>query len=450
MGKSCFIYFLLFAGYLTLSGQGLFEAELSESAHKSELPSGFLLSGYARGSVWGGSERYDFSNVFGEFSLQGRIPEGRAFLSADLRIREGLFFGDRKTVVEIKEAIAGYRGNKFDFFAGNQIVNWGRADGFNPTNNINANDYFFQTNEPDDQILSNFMLRSKYRFSRHTELEALVIPLFKPSVYRYDLFDLGHGVIFSEASLPSMTLQNCAMAARLNIELSRIGFSFSWFHGYDPFHGFNLKSIELIPEREIVYQADFYKKDAVGFDYAIPVLSTIFRGEFAYNFTRDYEDKMFIPNPYLFGVLGIERDLSGFTTILQYIGKRTFSFKPLDEPLLLDPNNPIAQMQYANELITYESMLFNRKIFNQQKEFNHAMLVSVNRYFAHDILNAELSFFYDFISEEYLLRSKLTWNLADSMSAFFGLSIMQGPDNSVFNKAGKVLNGFFSGLKVSF
>ncbi len=450
MKKNYFFYFLLFFGYFTVNAQGLFESSLTKSLTDKGESSEFILSGYARGSVWGASKEYDFTNVFGEFSLQGRLGEGKTFLSADLRIREGLFFNDHKTIMEVKEAYAGYRGNKFDFFAGNQIVNWGRTDGFNPTNNINPNDYFFLTYDQDDQMISNFMLRSKYRFSNKTELEALLIPFYKSSVYRYELFDLGEGTYFTDPELPSLELNNCSYAARLNFELSKIGFSFSWFHGYDPFYGFDILDIELVPERKITFQPDFFKKDAIGLDFAIPVLSNIIRAEFALNLTNDYEDNMFIPNPYLFGVLGIERDLAGFNTIIQYIGKRTFFFKELDLPALPDPNDPASQLQYAQELINYEISLYNRKIFNQQEEFNHALLLSLNRSFIHEILNTEISFFNDFTSEEYLIRSKLTWNLSDGMSAYFGFSIMQGPDNSVFNKAGKVLNGVFSGIKVSF
>ena len=60
--------------------------------------------------------------------------------------------------LQLKEAYAGYSGEKMDVLFGNQIVNWGRTDGFNPTNCITPSDYFFLTAEPDDQKLSNFML----------------------------------------------------------------------------------------------------------------------------------------------------------------------------------------------------------------------------------------------------------------------------------------------------
>lgn len=434
----------------TAKAQGLFESSFTESSSEKELSSANIFSGYTRASVWGGSKNYDFAGVFGEFSLKSSLPKGKAFLSADIRIRDGLFFNERKTILEVKEAYAAYRGNNFDFFAGNQIVSWGRTDGFNPTNNINPNDYFFLSFDQDDQIISNFMLRSKYRFSRHTELEALIIPLFKPSIYHYELFDMGEGSFFTDAVLPSVKLKNASLAARFNVELPKIGFSLSWFHGYDPFYGFDVKNIELMPDPKIAFQADFFKKDVIGLDFAIPVSSFIFRGEFAYNITSDYEDKMFIPNPFLFSVIGIERDFAGLNTILQYVGRYTFDYKELQAPVLLDPMNPMAQYQYAQDLINYESILFNRKIFNQQKELNHGLLLSFNKSFMYDILNAELAGFYDFTSEEYLIRSRFSWNISDGITAYFGFSIMEGPDNSVFNKAGKILSGAFSGLKLSF
>jgi hypothetical protein len=74
----------------------------------------------------------------------------------------------------------------------------------------------------------------------------------------------------------------------------------------------------------------------------------------------------------------------------------------------------------------------------------------VSKLFAHDVLSAELSGYYNLTSEEYLIRPTLKWNITDALSASFGASIMQGPDMSVFEKAGKVLNGAFVGLTASF
>jgi len=435
---------------LNVRAQGLFESSQADSAAPAPAASTFNLNGYVRGTAYGGSKTTDFANLSGEFALKAKISRGSTFLYADARFREGLFFGERKAETELKEAYAGYTGERLSVYLGNQVVSWGRTDGFNPTNNITPNDYFYLTPEPDDQKLGNFMLRPKIRLNNQAELEAILIPVFKPSVYRYDLFDMGGSSSFTQTLIPNAKARNASIAARLNFELPAAGFSVSYFHGYDPFYGFKADTILFQPSPYVIYNPAVYKKNTIGADFAIPVSQWIFRGEATVNLTKDYLENQQIPNPDLSYVLGIERTISGFTTIFQYIGKFTFDFQPISEPVLTDPYNPLAQMQYAIERINYETELFNRKIFYQQEETNHALFLSVNRLFAHDVLNAEISGYYNITSREYFIRPTVKWNITDALTANLGASIMKGPDMSVFEKAGKVLNGTFLGLTASF
>jgi hypothetical protein len=441
-------FLLLFIGQT--AAQGLFESSQSDSINASPAVKAFDLNGYARGMAWGGSQTNYFSNLSGELALKTKLSNGKTFLYGDVRFREGIFFGDRKSVFELKEAYAGYTGTRISVYLGNQIVTWGRTDGFNPTNIITPNDYFNLTPEPDDQKLGNFMLRPKIRLSNEAELEMIVVPVFKPSVYRYDLFDMGGNADFTDILIPEAKAKNATLAARLNVELPAAGFSVSFFHGYDPFYGFKTDTIEFQPSPQVTYNPAVYQKNTIGADFAIPVSQWVFRGEAALNLTKDYLENQQIPNPDLSYVLGIERTIAGYTAIFQYIGKYTFDFTPITEPVLADPENPLAQMQYAIDQINYQTELFNRKIFNQQEETNHALFLSVSKLFAHDVLSAELSGYYNLTSEEYLIRPTLKWNITDALSASFGASIMQGPDMSVFEKAGKVLNGAFVGLTASF
>jgi len=172
--------------------------------------------------------------------------------------------------------------------------------------------------------------------------------------------------------------------------------------------------------------------------------------EIAANIIDDYKTVMHTPNPDLYYVMGVEHDFAGIVTILQYIGRYTFDFSPLESPSLSDPADPLARLQYAEEMIVYESALFNRKIFHQQEEKNHAFMISVNRSFAYEIIRTELSVYYNITSGEYLIRPALTWNISDNMTAYLGGSFMKGPENSVFSKAGDVLNGIFAGMKFNF
>lgn len=445
----------LVLGFLILFCSSIYSQSLFESAQaaKSEVDKkvGIDFSGYVRGSIYGASQNYDYNTTFGETSLKGKLFYNNAFLYTEMRLRSGLKFNETFKQFELREAYAGYSGEKFDALLGNQIISWGRTDGFNPTNNITPNDYFFLTADPDDQKLSNFMLRLKYRISTKIDLDIIMIPTYRPSVYRYDLFDLGQNVSFVDGTMPDFSFENSTFAARLNFELSKAGFSFSYFRGYDPFYGFDVVRIDWQELGPIISNsASPYLKNTIGADFAIPISTWIARGEFAYNMTSDYEAEMYIPNPDLQYVLGLEKSFDGFITILQYIGKYSLDYKDLAAPILLDPTNPLLQIQYATEMIYYESSLFNRKIFNQQEEMNHALLLTTSKSFAYDTWNAEISGYYNITSEEYVIRPKISWRISDALTACTGLSYMYGPEGSLFDYSSPVLSGAFLELKVNF
>lgn len=446
MKRLLFTFFLV--GFTAaLFAQSLFESAGRLSEDKNETA--VRLGGYVRASAYGAGENYDFSTLFGETALQLNYKTNVLIMNSDLRFRSAYRFGESISEFEIKEAYAGISTKTIDFLLGEQIVNWGRTDGFNPTNNINPNHYFFLSANPDDQKMPNLMLRTKVRFNPAMEWEIIAIPVYRASVYRYDLFNMGAS--FVDPVLPTQKLSNSSLATRFNVELPGIGFSLSWFRGYDPFYGIDLNSVDLSSgSPKIGYQPAFYRKNTLGLDFALPLSSWIIRGEGAYNLTENEEAKMYIPNSDLSYVLGLEHTFGPLTALLQYVGKYTLDFTDLIEPVLTNPMDPLALAQYANELISYESYSINRKIFKQQFETSHALALSLSGDFAYNALNAELTAFYDFSTEEVLLRPKLAWNISDALRLSAGYSYMQGPEKSMFSYAGPVLNGAFMELKVSF
>lgn len=425
--------------------QGIFE----EASEPKESGTALEWNGYVRGSAYGGSKQFDYSSLFGEAALQGKLTAGKAFLFADMRLREGVQFGETALTLQLKEAYAGYQSDKLGLSLGNQIMAWGRADGFNPTNNLTPRDYFLLTPEPDDQTLPNFLLRAKYHFKPEVGLEIVGIPFFRPSVYRYGLFSLGEHARFDEAILPATRFGNGALAARLDFELPRIGFSLSYFNGYDPFYGFTAQDIDLsnLLSPLITYRPDFYRKQSFGADFALPLGNWILRGEIACDKTKGYLEAPHVPNPGLYYVVGLERQLWDITAILQYIGKYTFDYRDITEPA---PEGLDQLQEYILERIGYETNLFNRKIFLQQEQSNHALSLSLNRSLAHEVLRAECTVYYNLTSEEYLLRPALNWQANDALSATFGASIMGGPEQFIYDYAKEVLNGAFLQLKVRF
>jgi hypothetical protein len=439
--KSRIILLVVFIVTLTgdLCAQSLFE-NASEASDANKLAIDF--NGYGRGSAFGGSENYDYSSVFAEFGIHGELSLNKAFLFSDLRFRAGTQFDSLYTRFQLKETYAGYQSDKIDIYFGAKIVSWGRMDGFNPTDNITPYDYFFLSADPDDQKLPNILMQTKWYITPGIDFELVLIPIYRPSIYRYDLFDMGEFTSFTHSTLPAKTFENGSVGARFNFNLQKTGFSVSYFRGYDPYYGFNVSNIsmvEMVPS--ILLTAQPYLKNTIGADFSLPLGSWIVRGEAAYNITTDYEEHMNIPNPGISYVAGIEHPFWGITTILQYMGYYNFNF------IALDDLPPPADL---NEVIIRKLTAFNRKIFYQQEKTNHALSLSLSRSFAYETISIEAMGYYNLTSEEWFIRPKLNWKITDHLETSIGGFYSTGPDESIFSYASKVLNGGFFEFRVSF
>jgi hypothetical protein len=407
-----------------------------------------ILAG-TRGVAYGSPAHFSNSTMFGEATIQASWRTNQIAMGASFRHREGVAFGKRISIPELREAWAGYVSPRFDLILGNQIVTWGKTDGFNPTNHITPVDYFMLSGEADDQKMSNFMLQAKIRPFRNGAFTLIGIPVFRPSVYRFELFDMGEQASFLPAMQPDQELRNGSWAMKADLQPGRMDLALSYFQGYSPEFGFNIDTVILLPKTDIRYRPDYYHTRTAGIALAVPLGRNILRGEAAWHMTSDYKHQMHIPNPDIGYVAGFEREILGTTTILQYIGKHTLDYLPLEVPVLSNPLDLLAQLQYAFDLIDYESTLFNRKIFYQQEKNNHAMSLSLVRSFAWDRFSVHLTGYYNITSAEKMGRVGLTWNINDQLKATVGGSVMTGPENSIFDKAAPVMNGAWFSIKTN-
>lgn len=443
--KTTILFFFGLSSALWMMAQDPATADNNETNQSK-----FTLKANVTGTVYGGNEKFDLAATYAELTLQGSFNHGNAFFYADTRLRKGVFFGENDQELQIKELYAGYKNEKLYCGLGYQIVRKGRTDGFNPTDNLCPKDYFFLSSDPDDQLLPNFMLKISHHPLPEISIEAAIIPFYRPSVYRYDLFEMGNNVRFADGIFPAYNFNNTGWSASVDFEYPAFGGSLSWFSGYDPFHGFDVKSIDWSTGSPVITNIPVaYQKTGWGIDFAVPAGNLIIRGEGAYNITENQADKMYIPETDLAYVLGLETNIADFTVIAQYIGKYMPDFEALALPVLTDPMNPLAQMQYANAMIDYENRMFNRRIFHQEKADNHAISLTCNRSFGYDVWKAECAVYYNITSDEWLIRPKISVNINDATSLSVGGNYMQGDEKTLFNYSSKVMNGLFAALKIS-
>jgi hypothetical protein len=336
-GRWIGLLFILFLSTAVL-GQGLFEeAEGSQDQEKA-----FELNGYMRSTLYLGevpeSNQGEIKSGYGEFSLKLKASKasfGSAF--TEVRFRKGYEFNDYVTEFTVREAYVNAYLGPFDFRIGHQIVAWGRADGINPTDNITPKNMLVRSPDEDDRREANFLLRTFFN-AHPVRIELIWVPFFRSSVVPTNLIPFPSGISLADPDYPDASLKNGAVAAKLNLELAALDFSFSYFNGHYPFAGISYSFPDpLSPALDIFLKS--FRVNVLGADFSTTVGGFGLRGEAGYTIPYgDYQYHVHVPNPDLHYILGVDKEFSGgFSIIFQYIGRTVLDFTPLVAPPVFIP-----------------------------------------------------------------------------------------------------------------
>ena len=426
-----------------LSSQSLFETAEEESKDRALS---YELNGYLRSTLFVGkvSDRSEaeLKSGYGEASLKLKVRKpnfGDAF--AEVRFRKGYEFNDSLSEVNLREAYVNAYLGSFDFRIGHQIVVWGRADGFNPTDNITPKNMLVRSPDEDDRREGNFLIRSHYNIHPF-RLEAIWVPSYRSSLVPTDLLPFPPSVRLIDPEYPDAELKHSAFACRLNFEWPAVDGSLSYFNGHNPFPGIAGTFPEILGDtlsQEVFLKS--YRMHVLGADFQTIVAGSLgLRGEIAYRKPHgDYETSIHIPNPDLQYVLGIDKEFSGsFSLIVQYIGRLIFDFEELRLP-----QSPVERARYVIESK-------NRLITSQQYEVSHSLSWRAEQSLLHETLKIELLGLFNMTSEELFLRHKLTYHLTDAFAFILGGELYTGPEETLFGTIDSALNCIFLELKASF
>ncbi len=445
---------LFILGLITnLSAQNLFEDAVSGDEQNETAVSGdaFELNGYIRGDLYVGKnpdlDEAETKSSYAETSLRLRVRKGTfgdGF--ADIRFRKGNEFGKSIEELELREAYINTYLGRFDFRIGQQIVVWGRADGFNPTDNISPKDMLVRSPNEDDRRQSSFLLRTHYNLMPF-RLEAIWIPFFKPSAFpigKLRIMGIPFGATMTDPDYLDGNIENSAIALRLNIEKPSFDGSLSYFNGYNPTTGIDLLWIQNgLSRGETIVYPRAYRVHVIGADFSSTVGDYGLRGEFAYRKPHDdWEVEIYIPNPDIQYTLGIDRQIgSDFNFILQYIGRYVIDYTDLVEPA--SNNDPTVLQRYY-----YAKM--NRMIASQQNEISHSISFRPAWTLLHETLDIEMLGLYNITTEELFMRPKLSYEITDDLTVTVGGDIYTGPNETLFGIIDEQLSALFIELKTSF
>lgn len=453
-------------------GGSLFEsaqAEADEGESKGGLP--FDWSGYVRGDFFAGKSAgepaWESKAAYGELSLKLRTKKekfGDAY--AETRLRYGLQSEQTNVAVEVREAYVNAYLGPLDLRLGQQVIVWGRADAFNPTNNLTPFDLRVHSPVEDDRRVGNFAARAFLNFEP-IRIEGVWVPLYRAAeiptiaVPQYVAFDSS-----TEAALfPPHDLSKGTEAARIHLELPSFEMSLSYLYGYAPLPGLDLSGIALSTPEPIHVHRVAYDHHVIGFDFstAIGDLAGV-RGEAAFRSPLHYENRVYAPNPDVQYVLGVDHTFGSVSVIAQYLGRYTLDWKKAkalpygdygpealaDWPANSDPQSTAEAVAQGTAIATSEVEVRNQMLFQQLERVQHLGSIRIEWLTLHDTLSVSAFAFVNFSTQEWAVLPKVAYQLSDALSTTVGAQIYGGPQGTLLGVIDAQLSAGYAELRYAF
>lgn len=156
----------------------------------------------------------------------------------------------RRSIVDLKEAVANVRAGPTEVSFGKQFYAWGTADAFNPTDNLNPRDYM----DPiDNERMGVYSVAARFTAGA-TNVTFVVVPVFTPS--RLPLADSRWAppavtgasmVVIDQRDLRGVELSNVQYAARVKTTLGGFDLSASYFEGFESTPVIRISQLAVAP-----------------------------------------------------------------------------------------------------------------------------------------------------------------------------------------------------------
>jgi len=466
------------------AGAGLFEDAVSGGEEQEEkVESGMFtgsqleLNGYVRGDLFLGKvpdqDVTEIKTGFAEIAakLKARLGE-TGDGHAELRLRHGYEWGEVQGDLNLREAYVNLYLGPADFRFGHQIIAWGRADGFNPTDNLTPRDMRILSPDEDDIRAANLALRTTVNLDP-VRWELVYVPFYAPA--HFPVPEQLGPIAFADPVYPDTDFEHGIAATRLNLELSAIDFSLSYLFGYSTFPGLSLMAFELGSSPEVGFRA--YQHHVLGFDFSTSLGEFAgLRGEAALRWPMEVNQAGYVHVPLreIQYVLGIDKEIGDFYLIVQYVGKYVLDFEEIQPTGLMDLMEKMAAGASMTDLLieaqddeelaailaniltnpeaaaTTEVRIVNRMIAGQLEQVYHQAFGRLQWKLFQETLSLEIAGMYNFSTEEWMLRPKLAYSIADVMNLIAGAVIYGGPDDTMFGMVDEIMSAGFVELKTSF
>lgn len=441
---------------------------IPEPRGESTQSSPFLF-GFVRAGSYAGFDQVDnkpyISSAYADLALKVDLKNGvnyRAF--ADLRFRYGAEFLKQASLLDIKEAWIKVYGKGWEFSAGQQIVNWGRADFTNPTSALTPENLISRSPDREDADMGNLIASFNWNPDEWINIEAVAIPFYRSSVLVTDPLTLPEYVSIREISSLLTGEDMFGYGFKADFFLNGFDWSVSFSDVHNPMPGAELSGFSPdltgtvpFPETELTLRP--YRERTLGLDFETTIGIAGIRGEASWSVPcLSHEVYEFVPLPEINWVGGFDWSSGIWRFIGEYSGKHISNFKPSSsEPVIgteIDYQT-IAQLLLIpgfdlEEYVRQQVGAFNRLYNYQLKKFYHSGAFRIEADLKYGKITPSLFSMYNFSSRDLILIPEIRFKPSDGLALTAGAEYYHGCRDSLFDIIDDFMNSIYVSIRIDF
>jgi len=311
--------------------------------------------------------------------------------------------GIRRLSFDLEEYYVEFNFSNFDLKVGKQIFSWGKADGFNPTDNLNPRDYIdlFVEEEKIGVPAVNLL----YYWNDFT-FDLVFIPTYTPT--RLPLTNSRHSFLDSETpfivngrELPADTLSSSQSGIRILRHISGWDLSVSYYDGYDDL-------TLAIVESDQSLTPTYNRTRVIGVDFATTFGGLGVHGEaaqFLYDGSNNEDYFQYILGfDYTWTNVIYEHDIF---LILEYMGDTTTQSRQDKRPAFATGLGRVFRNSFLSTVI-YK--------FSDTLELENTLLFNTDHHLS------------------YLIKPEVHYDISDELKLTFGIDFIEGNQTTFFGQ----------------
>lgn len=428
------------------------------------------VGGFVKTNTYYDLERYKDKPLFSAFNAVAGITldrniSGKIRGFSDVRFRYGAQFNESINPLLIREAFVDYNIiPALRLSAGQKIIKWGTADFTNLNSKINPVDYITRSPDREDADLGNIIASLKWRAGSFFDLEAVLVPFYRPSTLIIDPVPLPQGVEIEQLNSLLTNEKYTSYGIRAKIHPKGIDLGLTWFDGYDPMPGIKLNSAAidmsgLIPSLSMKLKTSPYKIRCISADFETTAGAFGIRGEASWSNPYDVAGEVeYVPLEEIRWVAGSDYNPGNWKFNIEYSGKYIPDFRALSVLPLIGTEPDYEQLaimlqQPGFDLSGYlrlQTEAFNRLYNYQMHEVYHSLGMRIEREMAWGRLIPSLFAMYNLTSDDLLLIPEIRFKPSDGFTITAGAEIYSGRKGSLYKIVNDFMESIYMGLRINF